>query len=81
MVSVAQKSKDLYQKEKILDLKTIKNEKKCQKTDKKSDKLSLFKLIFVVFIGTQKKRQKCDKSDKMSLFQFVGGHPSCIQIF
>jgi hypothetical protein len=32
-------------------------------------------LIFVVFIATQKKRQKCDKSDKMSLFQFVGGHP------
>ena len=32
-------------------------------------------MIFVVFIATQKKRQKCDKSDKMSLFQFVGGHP------
>lgn len=52
-----------------------KKKEKRQKKRQKSDRLSLFKLIFVVFIGTQKKRQKCDKSDKMSLFQFVGGHP------
>jgi len=38
MVSVAQKSKDFYQKEKFLDLKTIKSLKKRQKSDKKSDK-------------------------------------------
>ena len=52
-----------------------KKAKNRQKRRQKSDRLSLFKLTFVVFIGTQKKRQKCDKSDKMSLFQFVGGHP------
>jgi len=38
MASVAQKSKDFYQKQKILDLKTIKSFNKRQKSDKKSDK-------------------------------------------
>ena len=80
MVSVTQKSKNSFLKEKNLTLKTINIFiKKCIKATKrrqKSDKLSLFQITSVAFCRPPKKAIKSDKSDNLSLFHFVGAHPS-----
>ena len=82
MASSAQKSKNSYQKEKFLDLRTIKSFKKRQKSYKKatkkrqkSDNLSLFKTPPVAFVAPQKKRQKGDKRRHFVAFHFVAAHP------
>ena len=81
MASLAQKSKNYFQKEKK---NRSENHKKFQKKGKKrqkSDKLSLFKIPSVAFVAPLKKRQKGDKRRQFVAFHFVAAHPRFRPIF
>ena len=74
MASLTQKSKNSYQKEKIFDIKTIKNFKKGQKSDKKNDKKAtgcrFLNFLLSLFIAPKKCDKKTTKCDKLS-FSFL----------
>jgi hypothetical protein len=69
---VAQNLKSSYQKEKILDPKTIRNFKKGQKkrqiSDKKATSCRFLKFLLSLFVAPKKCDKKATKSDKLSLF-------------
>jgi hypothetical protein len=69
---VAQKSKNSYQKEKKLDLKTIKSFKNRQKirqiSDKKATSCRFLNFLLSLFVAHQKCDKKATKCDNLSLF-------------